>query len=70
MIECLRDDQWELIEPYIPPPPRRADGRGRPWSPARPILAAIFRLLHIGAQRTSYDPGPLPLSVIPNCGRA
>src|SRR6476661_1403292 len=50
MIEYLHDEQWELIEPYIPPPPRRADGRGRPWSPARPILAAIFWLLHTGAR--------------------
>ncbi len=27
----LTDEQWELLEQLIPDPPRRPDGRGRPW---------------------------------------
>ncbi|MXY65583.1 MAG: transposase [Gammaproteobacteria bacterium] len=27
----LTDAQWAFIEPLLPPLPRRADGRGRPW---------------------------------------
>ena len=28
--ERLTDEQWQWIEPLIPPPPDRGDGRGRP----------------------------------------
>jgi len=27
----LTNEQWEALEPLIPDPPRREDGRGRPW---------------------------------------
>ena len=26
----LTDEQWAIIEPLLPPPPRREDGKGRP----------------------------------------
>jgi putative transposase of IS4/5 family DUF4096 len=29
-LEELTDEQWAIIEPLIPSPPHRADGRGRP----------------------------------------
>ena len=27
----LTDAQWAILDPLIPEPPRRKDGRGRPW---------------------------------------
>ena len=27
----LTEEQWEVLAPLIPEPPRRTDGRGRPW---------------------------------------
>ena len=27
----LTDEQWVALEPLLPKPPKRADGRGRPW---------------------------------------
>jgi transposase len=30
--EELSDEQWTIIAPLIPEPPRREDGRGRPYS--------------------------------------
>lgn len=38
----LTDEQWEVLEPLIPEPPRRADGRGRPWRDAREVLNGIL----------------------------
>ncbi len=31
----LTGEQWEVLEPLIPVPPRRADGKGRPWRDPR-----------------------------------
>lgn len=45
----LTQAQWERIEPLIPSPRRRSDGRGRPWRDAREILSAIFWILGTGA---------------------
>ncbi|MER3425097.1 MAG: hypothetical protein C4293_19585, partial [Nitrospiraceae bacterium] len=33
----LTDAQWPHLAPLIPPPPRRPDGRGRPWRAARAV---------------------------------
>src|SRR5690242_4419498 len=41
----LPDEQWEVLEPYIPDPLRRADGRGRPWRDKRAGLEGILWVL-------------------------
>jgi transposase len=45
----LTDEQWNLVEPLIPMPPRRPDGRGRPWRDPREVLNAILWILRTGA---------------------
>jgi transposase len=46
----LTDEQWAVLKPLIPIPPRRADGRGRPWRDARDVLNGILWVLRTGAQ--------------------
>ena len=41
--------QWKIVEPFIPKPRVRKDGRGRPWQPARLVLDAIVWILRTGA---------------------
>jgi transposase len=48
--EELTDEQWAIIQPLIPAPPRRADGRGRPWRDAREGLNDILWILRSGAR--------------------
>jgi transposase len=38
----LTNEQWEVLEPLIPEPVRRADGRGRPWRNSRDVLNGIL----------------------------
>jgi transposase len=45
----LTDKQWNVLEPLIPDPPRREDGRGRPWRDPRDVLNAILWILRTGA---------------------
>jgi len=45
----LTNAQWEIVGPLIPEPPRRPDGRGRPWRPARDVLNGILWILRTGA---------------------
>ena len=45
----LTDEQWAVLEPLIPVPPRRPDGRGRPWREPRPVLNGILWILRTGA---------------------
>jgi transposase len=45
----LTDEQWEILEPLIPDPPRRADGKGRPWRDPRDVLNGILWILRTGA---------------------
>jgi transposase len=45
----LTDEQWKVFEPLIPEPPRRTDGRGRPWRDARKLLNGILWILRTGA---------------------
>jgi transposase len=45
----LTDEQWEILEPLIPVPPRRSDGKGRPWRDPRDVLNGILRVLRTGA---------------------
>jgi transposase len=47
----LTDDLWNKLSPHLPEPqPRRADRRGRPWRPNRPVLAGILWVLTSGAR--------------------
>jgi transposase len=46
----LTDAQWKQLEPLIPPLPRRADGRGRPWNDPREVLEGILWVLKSGAR--------------------
>ena len=45
----LTDEQWEVLEPLVPDPPRREDGRGRPWRDPRDVLNGILWILRTGA---------------------
>ena len=45
----LTDEQWEILEPLIPKPPRREDGRGRPWRDPRDVLNGVLWILRTGA---------------------
>jgi len=45
----LTDEQWRLIEPLIPVPLRRADGRGRPRCNPREVMNGILRVMRTGA---------------------
>ena len=46
----LTDEQWELIEPFIPQQRVRRDGRGRPWRSNREVLDGIIWILRSGAR--------------------
>ena len=45
----LTDAQWELLDSLIPGPPRRRDGRGRPWRGRCEVLDGILFILRTGA---------------------
>ena len=45
----LSDEQWAHIEPLIPKPRTRSDGRGRPWSSPRLVFDGIVWILRTGA---------------------
>ena len=45
----MTEEQWAVVGPLIPEPPRRADGRGRPWIPTRPVLNGVLWILRTGA---------------------
>lgn len=45
----LKDAQWKILEPLIPKPHTRPDGRGRPWRHAREVLNGILWVLRTGA---------------------
>src|SRR5918999_3845063 len=46
----LTDEQWDVLKLIIPAPPRRPDGRGRPWRDPRAVLNGILWILRTGAQ--------------------
>ena len=45
----LTDEQWRLIETFIPETPRRADGKGRPRRNAREVMNGILWVMRTGA---------------------
>lgn len=45
----LTDEQREVIQPLIPQPPKRSDGRGRPRRDDREVLSGILWVLRTGA---------------------
>jgi transposase len=48
--EELTDEQWAVIEPLIPEPLCRPDGRGRPWRGSREVMNGILWILRSGAR--------------------
>jgi transposase len=47
--KLLTDEQWQFIEPLLPPPIRRRDNRGRPWASNRACFEGILWILQTGA---------------------
>jgi transposase len=45
----LTDEQWQTLDPLIPKPRKRRDGRGRPWKSRRSVLNGILWVLRTGA---------------------
>ncbi len=45
----LTDKQWEIIQPFIPVPRPRSDGKGRPRADDRQVLNGIFWIMRTGA---------------------
>ena len=45
----LTDEQWAAVEPLLPKPVVREDGRGRPWRDPRDVLNGILWILRTGA---------------------
>ena len=45
----VTDEQWAILEPLLPEPERRWEGRGRPWRPAREVLNGVLWVLRTGA---------------------
>ena len=46
----LTDEQWMILEPLIPEPVRREDGKGRPRREPREVLEGICWISGAGAQ--------------------
>lgn len=47
--EELTDEQWAIIGPLIPEPPRREGGRGRPWRDTREVINGVLWILKSGS---------------------
>lgn len=45
----ITDDQLNALDPLIPKPRRRRDGRGRPWKSRRSVLNGVLWVLRTGA---------------------
>ena len=45
----LTDAQWKRLEPLLPKPRIRKDGRGRPWRDPRDVLHGILWVMRTGA---------------------
>jgi transposase len=56
----LTDEQWDVLKPILPVPPRRPDGRGRPWRDPRAILNGMLWILRTGAPWKDLPPRDPP----------
>jgi transposase len=45
----LTDAQWKVLDPLIPEPAKRRDGRGRPWKSRRSVMNGVLWVLRTGA---------------------
>src|SRR5882724_10912751 len=45
----LTDAQWKVLDPLIPEPGKRRDGRGRPWKSRRSVMNGVLWVLRTGA---------------------
>ena len=54
--EELNDEQWSIIEPLLPEPPKREDGKGRPRRDDREVLNGILWILRSGARWQDLPP--------------
>src|SRR3954470_22068916 len=52
----LTDEQWAILEPLLPKPRVRRDGRGRPWRDPRDVLNGILWVLRTGAPWADLPP--------------
>ncbi len=52
----LTEEQWNFVEPLIPKPRRRRDGRGRPWRDPRDVLDGVLWILRTGAPWKDLPP--------------
>jgi transposase len=53
---ALTDEPWDVLQPLIPVPPRRPDGRGRPWRDPRAVLNGSLWIWRTGAQWKDLPP--------------
>lgn len=54
--EELNDEQWAIIEPLLPQPAKREDGKGRPRRDDREVLNGILWILRSGARWQDLPP--------------
>ncbi len=52
----LTEEQWKFVEPLIPKPKVRTDGRGRPWRDPRDVLDGTLWVLRTGAPWKDLPP--------------
>lgn len=52
----LTEAQWAFVEPLLPKPRRRPDGRGRPYRDPRDVLHGILWVLRTGAPWKDLPP--------------
>jgi transposase len=45
----LTEEQWRVVSTILPQDPKRADGRGRPWSERRVVFNGVLWILRTGA---------------------
>jgi transposase len=53
---ALTDEHWAVLKPIMPVPPRRAEGRGRPWREPRAVLHGMLWILRTGAPWQDLPP--------------
>jgi transposase len=61
----LTEEQWARVGSLIGEPPRRADGRGRPWRESRAVLDGVLWVLRTGAPWKDLPPRYPPYQTCP-----